>query len=163
MNKREAAARLGVSTKTIERFVKEDKLHPKKVYGATGLQNEFDEAEIEAFAQERATPISETQPVKNGQAQTRQEQTGLILRENAADTLTALAQIIAQNQQPMRPMVAIEAKIFLTIREAAALSGLGVSHLEDAIRRKKLKAQKLAHIRGRRIKRQDLDEYTKKL
>lgn len=163
MNKREAAAKLGVSTKTIERFVKEDKLHPKKVHGTTGLQNEFDEAEIEAFALERATPISEAQPLKDSQAQTRQEQTGLILRENAADALTALAQIIAQNQQSVRPVVSVEAKIFLTIREAAALSGLGVSHLEDAIKRKKLKAHKLAHIRGRRIKRQDLDEYTKKL
>ena len=163
MNKREAAAKLGVSTKTIERFVKEDKLHPKKIYGSTGLQNEFDEAEIEAFAKERATPISETQPVKDGQAETRQEQSGLILREKAGDALTVIAQLLAQNPQSMRPAVAIEAKIFLTIREAAALSGLGVSHLEDAIAKKKLKAHKLAHIRGRRIKRQDLDEYTKKI
>lgn len=165
MNKREAAAAVGVSTKTLERFVTEGKLHPKKVHGPTGLQNEFDEAEIEALARERATPISEARPAVERQAEKRQEQTQAIMRRNSGNTdaLAMLAQLIRPTGKPGAPAVAIESKVFLTVKEAAALSGLGVSHLEDAVKRKKLKAHKLAHVRGRRIKRQDLDAYTEKL
>jgi excisionase family DNA binding protein len=171
MNKKEAAEKLGVSAKTIERLVAKDKLHPVMVHGRTGLEAQFDEAEIDALKTERDTPIHNAHPAKPSQDETRQpnQYSNAIALNQARGLPAALVELIQTLANPGRgkriayPMITIESKMFLTVREAAALSGLGVSHLEDAIKRKKLKAHNLAHIRGRRIKRQDLDNYTNKL
>jgi excisionase family DNA binding protein len=74
--------------------------------------------------------------------------------------MAILTNAIGQHKQPM---VDITEKNFLTVKEAAALSGLSVSHFEFASKNRKLKAHIILHVRGRRIKRSELDVYVKKL
>jgi hypothetical protein len=59
----------------------------------------------------------------------------------------------AQGKGSGAPAGAVESKLFLTRRDAAALSGPGVSHLGAAIKSGDLEAYNLPHIRGKRIAR----------
>ncbi len=57
--------------------------------------------------------------------------------------------------------VPIADKIILTLAEASALTNLSRNHLRQAIEEKKLRARIIG--RGRRVKRDDLDAYVRKL
>ena len=56
MNKKEAAAALGVSERTIERYVSEGKLHPTYRKGKTNKVADFSEEEIEFLRKEGKVP-----------------------------------------------------------------------------------------------------------
>jgi excisionase family DNA binding protein len=86
--------------------------------------------------------------------------TALARRSVAPQLMELFAAISQQNH---RPQVEIKDREFLTVKESAALKGLSVAHIEWAIKNKKLKAHYIPHVRGRRIKRIELDGYAKKL
>lgn len=104
MTKREAANYLGVSERTIERYVSAGKLHPKR-----GV---FDTEEVEK----------------------------LRVANESAPALVSPAQ-----------------KMLLSIQEAAAVSGLSIAHINQA-----LEAGKLRLIAGK-IRKTDLESFVNKL
>lgn len=161
IRKTEAAQRAGVSTKKLERLVAQGKLTAYKRPGKTGLETHFAVADIDALKDESAAlvvaPRAETDKPRQDRPQ--------------LDQLATLLQMLTQRALPGEASqdktrhiaVAVESKVFLTMPEAVALSGLGLSHLEQAVKAGKLKVRTLPGVRGRRIRRSDLDAYLKKL
>ena len=159
--KKEAAEFLGVSEKAIERYAsanppKLSKEVAKKTGG--GMITYYDKKELIRLKQqmERAAWTPRQTDTKTSTA---------LARRDATPNPEAFKQLIAaiSAAQDNRPTVDLKDKEFLTIREAAALKGLTETHIKQAVREDKLKAIKLAGVRGRRIRRKDLDTYTKKL
>ena len=155
--KKEAAAFLGVSEKAIERYSNAGKLHKNvEEKEGGGFITYYDEKELEKL--ERAMKEKADQVSAPRQPDTT---TALARRSATPDLLALLTNAIGQNKSA--PQVDITEKNFLTIKEAAALSGLSVSHFEFAIKSRQLKAETIPHVRGRRIKRTEFDMYVKKL
>ena len=110
MTKKEAAAALGISQRTIERYVKEGRLRPTYRKGRTGNYADFSTQEIEYLKRERSVPP-----------------------------------------------VGIEHRLFLSVEEAAALSGLAVERIERAVEGRELKL-----VEGK-IRRKDLEKFAESL
>lgn len=171
--KKEAAEFLEVSEKAIERYVAAGKLskHVEKKEGG-GMITYYQEKELEKLKKVMKEKVYKTNtPRQVGLA------TALVsskpadlsspiyissgLHNSPDDFLSFITTEIEQRKQKLE--VDITKKIFLTLKEAAALSGLSVSHFEFAIKSRKLKVHNISHVRGRRIKRTELDIYVKKL
>ena len=151
--KKEAAALLGVSEKAIERYTNAGKLtksvEPKE---GGGFVTYYDEKQLAKLKKEMDSPVSK-QPAP------RSPTTALVPRSNV---LTLLAEAITQ-QQGNHPAVELKDKALLSIREAAAITGLSISHVKWAVVEGKLKAHTIPHVRGRKIKQSELEGYIKRL
>jgi excisionase family DNA binding protein len=173
MNKKEAALALGVTTKTIERLTTDGKLNPKKVRGRTGLENQFDEGEIEALKIERQTPIYEARQTETSLdklAQTSRDITEILpsvgnpaSARNAftRDLMLGFASMVREVDRARINSASIDQKLALTIEQASELSEIPKAQLRRDIQSKKLKA--ILTGAGYRIKRPDLDSYIKRL
>lgn len=164
ISKADAAKRLNVSAKWLERRVSAGQLTAYKKPGKTGLETHFALADIEAIERERQSPVLAPR-VEIRQDKTPGEQSALVPRDQFAALLEIFTKRLPDQtrQDATRAMVAVESKAFLTIGEAVALSGLGRSQIEAALKAGKLKARSFTGTRGKRIRRSDLDAYLKKL
>ena len=163
MNREEAAARLGISVRSLQRTVKAGKLTVKYRRGASGKQEAvFDPEEIERYKDSmEAETVKPAMPASESQALATTRDTDLarsvaLARESVAAILGAM-----RPAAPARPAVAVEAKLVLTLIEASALTNLSRNRLLAAIHDGKLTAKIIG--RGWRIKRADLDAYVEKL
>jgi excisionase family DNA binding protein len=155
--KKEAAAFLGVSEKAIERYANAGKLKKNvEEKEGGGFITYYDETELEKLKKAMKDKAEQVSAPRQPDTTT-----ALARRSAMPDFIALLTNAIGQTK--IVPQVDITEKSFLTIKEAAALSGLSVSHFEFAIKSKKLKSHTIPHVRGRRIKRADLDVYVKKL
>ncbi len=158
LNKKDAAAYLGISTRALEYHVTQGHISTRKEKGATGDVAMFDESELRRLKgqiDERRAPrvavvreenespeaeprslarLSDVQPSRAG-------------LENLAALITARANV--------------GDKIMLTLSDASSLTSLSSNHLREAIRAGKLKGKIIG--RGYKIKRSDLDAYVRKL
>ncbi|MGA9773681.1 MAG: helix-turn-helix domain-containing protein [Blastocatellia bacterium] len=167
LTKKEAAEFLGVSEKAIERYANAGKLSKQvenKLGG--GVITYYDHKEVEQLKQQMDTRATTPRQTDTPTGKAPGKSTALARRDSAtlgrSDTLALIVAAIEQ-ARAQTPLVEVKEKEFLTIKEAAALKGLSVSHIEQAIKSKKLAAMKLAGVRGRRIRRAALDKYTSKL
>jgi excisionase family DNA binding protein len=161
MNKKEAAARLDVSTRLIEKYAGEGKLgEVKYVRGRTGRQADYDEQAVEKLKAELEAPAFALVPA-GAAAQSREA--GLVAPQDRERFINALEAIASHEQTRAGLVVAagLGEKIMLTLADAAALSSLSTGHLRDALRAGQLKGKIIG--RGYKIKRADLDHYVKKL
>jgi excisionase family DNA binding protein len=160
MNKKEAAERLGVSTRLVERYAGEGRLgEVKYVRGKTGRQADYDEQSVEKLKAELDAPAFAL-TLAQSHEQTRAELVAPQDRERLINALEA----IASHEQTRSHLVAaasIGEKIMLTLHDAAALTSLSTNHLRGALRAGKLKGKIIG--RGWKIKRTDLDVYVKRL
>jgi excisionase family DNA binding protein len=162
MNKREAAAYLGISTRALERHAMLGHVSVRHEKGPTGDVAIFDEKELrqlKAQIDERRAPrpfvvrdVGEGSATSEGSAMVRASDTGL-------SVLAAIME--AARSASALPPVSIGEKIMLTLTDASALTSLSVGHLRDAIHSGKLKGKIIG--RGYKIKRGDLDAYIKRL
>jgi excisionase family DNA binding protein len=149
--RQEAADYLGVSTKTISKYVKQGKLSARYEKGPTGEALFLDKGEVEALketqaqvaykpaTQAPAIPTPAHLPVETGTTER---------------ILEALAKALTQNGPP-------PSKLLLTIDEAAQVSGLPRSNLRAAIGESRLPA---VHVSRRwLVKREVLEEYVRGL
>ena len=160
MNKTEAAAFIGVSTRALERYAAAGKIAAHYERGATGRVLAFAEAELARFKTELEAPTDKP----------RQEPSRALARldgkPNAA-AIEVLARFIEAAQSGTtspgkpRPSVPVEAKLLLTLAEAQALTGLSRSTLRAAINSGELKARQIG--KAFRIKRADLEKFVGKL
>ncbi len=158
MNKKEAAARLNVTTRQVEHYVSKGRLTVAYVRGKTGKQSDYDESEVERLKTELETPDA---PITALQA-ANSPVVGLVApqeRERFLHALEALSNNRSTNPQPTISDLAV--KPLLTLSEAQVLTGLSRATLRDAIDAKRLKAQIIG--RAWRVKRDDLDAYVRKL
>jgi excisionase family DNA binding protein len=187
MNKSEAAEFLGVSLRAVERYASAGRLPSCYVRGKTGQVLDFDQVDLEAFKIELETPVSKG---TTSHAEARQATQSATANQSAEDSTSpengalatfggALSGALALTPQeyfelgvmmadklrqdaPQAPTVAIEARLFFTVTEAAQLAGVGKSAIEAAIKSGQIKAHS-GLGRGRRVKRADVEKWAKAL
>lgn len=155
MNKKEAAAYLGRSTRAVERAVAAGKLGVRYNKERHGYAAVFDPSEVRRYRMEIEDPFPRRPHVEPPVPMTPvapYTQPTQILR-GFAGTLEA--------RPSCAPSVSVVDKITLSLAEASALSGLSEDFLLQAIRDKQLKAFK--HGLEWRIKRADLDVFVRDL
>ncbi len=183
MNKKEVAAFLGVSEKTVERYKSAGKLSArlKRIVGADGKSRkvlDFNQSDMERLQRELSGNVvfpeitdrhaqTETQTDTDGQTQ-------LDTANFAGNELSIYGQTPTANlfgiifksietvsERHLQTSNRFQ-KLVLTVDEAAAVSGLPKAYIDRAI--KKDGSLKATKIGGRyRIKRQDLDEFINNL
>lgn len=155
LTKREASAALGVSERAVNRYVAKGKLTVSYRKRASGSQEAlFDEEEVERLKAKMEAP-----PPPQSKAET-----ALTRRDKgqAVAAVTVVEQLAARLSEISRPsVVPVEAKLMLTLAEAAQLAGLSRGLLLEAIREGRLKGQKLG--RGWKVKRSDLEKWVARL
>jgi excisionase family DNA binding protein len=160
MNKREAAERLGVSTRLVERYASEGRLgEVKYVRGRTGRQADFDEQAVEKLKAELEAPAYPPAPL----AAPNSSSSALVAPQDRERFIAALEAMAGSREQTRAGLfgVSVGEKIMLTLADASALTSLSRNHLRVAIGEKKLKARIIG--RGWRVKRSDLDAYVRRL
>jgi excisionase family DNA binding protein len=170
MNKQEAADYLGVSTRAIERYTQKGKLSVKYEGGKTRPVAIYDSEELDKLKEELNTttykptvePADET---STNIATTNVGLSGLVEKFilPLSDRLQQLTSAIQSLQAvpASQPVVPIENKLLLTLKEVQALTGLSRETLREAISDNDLKAQIVG--KAWRVKRKDLEEYIENL
>jgi excisionase family DNA binding protein len=168
MNKEDAASELGISVRTLQRYMSAHRLAFTMKRTKTGEVADFAPAEVERFRRELAGEL--TASVSHGAVASEPvspeagESTALVpvgRSSDAGELLALIYQAARSNAKPTPASVPIESKPLLTIAEAHALTGLSDGHLREAIHAGRLKGKIIG--RGYRIKRADLDKYIGKL
>jgi excisionase family DNA binding protein len=163
MNKKEAANYLGVSTRAIERYTSQGKLSVKYEKGKTRPVAIYDPEELEKLKEELETPVYkpsvETTTNTDNNDITPVGISGSIekLAFPILDVLRKLNDKLAYLEPSAKPLVPVEEKLLLTLKEVQALTGLSREILREAIDSGKLKAQIIG--KSWRIKRFDLSDY----
>ncbi|HEX8184354.1 MAG TPA: helix-turn-helix domain-containing protein [Blastocatellia bacterium] len=156
LTKKEASEILGTSTRAIERYTAKGLLHVTYDDDRRAL---YDEREVSALKLKMEEP---RQPATTAIAR-RGEEVAIIAQSIGQQVGLQIAQAMSQPgaaAAPARDLRQLAIKLVLTVDEAVALSGLGKSHIIEAIQEGKLKR---LPGRARRIKRVDLEMYVKKL
>ncbi len=183
MNKKEAAEFLELSEKTVERYKSSGKLSArmKRIVGADGKSRkvlDFNQSDLDRLKRELSGNVvfpeltdrhAQTETQTDTDRQTQLDSANFANNElsTVGQTQTAnLFEVIFKSLETIseRNLRASDRfqKLMLTVDEAAAVSGLPKAFLDRAI--KKAGTLKATKIGGRyRIKRQDLDEFIKKL
>jgi excisionase family DNA binding protein len=152
MNKETAAEALGISIRSLQRLVQSEKISVTYKRGESGKQEAiFNADEIEIYKQQR-----DIESIKPAAATTGDT---ALARNDANQFLQVLRQAITPDAKAAG--VPIADKPLLKLDEAAALTGLSRDTLRKAIETKKLKGKMIG--KAFRIKRDDLNEYIKKL
>lgn len=167
MNKKEAADFLGVSTRAIERYTSQGKLSVKYEKGKTRPRATYDPNELKKLKEELETPSYQPEVVTTtntdngditpvGISQTIEKLVFPIL-----DVLKKLNDRLAYLEPQAKPLVPVEEKLLLTLKEVQALTGLSKEVLREAIKSGELKAKIIG--KSWRIKRFDLENYIDRL
>lgn len=160
ITKEEAAGILGKDARTVERYASKGKLSVVYEKGTTRDVPMYDDAEVQALAEQLKAPSTAIRPsIAAG------EQTAIATRDDNHDN--RLSQAVAflletQNGRRQEPTVTdLAHKLTLSLAEASQLAGLSRGYLRQAIEDKKLKARIIG--KGWRVKRSDLEGYIAKL
>jgi excisionase family DNA binding protein len=152
MNKTEAAKKLGISIRSLQRLVQNKQISVTHKRGESGKQEAiFNADELEKHKRER-----DTETVKPATVPTDDTR---LARNDANQFLQVLRQAITPDAKTAG--VPIADKPLLKLDEAARLTGLSRDTLRTAIDTKELNGKLIG--RAFRIKRGDLDEYIKSL
>ena len=163
MNKKEAADYLGVSTRAIERYTKQGKLSVKYEKGKTRSIAVYDQEQLDKLKAELETPIY--QPSVEITTKSDNSDIGSVgiypsLEKFAfpiLDLLKKLNNKLAYLEPSAKPLVPVEEKLLLTLKEVQALTGLSKKILREPIKSGKLKGKIIG--KSWRIKRLDLENY----
>lgn len=191
MTRSEVAVALGVSEKTVARYITAGRLSAHYVRGKTGQQLEIAEADVERLKIEMETPIAvpavvttppETSEINElGELSTSEPKHSASLARlsdrasmdapTPSLTLSALARIVRAvmeedeagqaKSSQDKARVAIENKLLLSLDEAVALSGVPRAQLNTARRDGKLKARRIG--RSYKVRREDLESFVTSL
>jgi excisionase family DNA binding protein len=162
MNKKEAAEFLSVSTRLVEKYASDGRLGKiTYVRGKTGKQAEYNQEAVEkwkATLESPDTSLATTTP--DARLFVIQLVEAMASREQAhVEAIRGL--LSGSSEEPRSTSVRVSEKILLNLTDCRLLTGLSQTTLKDAIKSEKLKAKLIG--RGWKVKRQDLDEFIKKL
>lgn len=167
LTKAEAAERLGVSVRTLERYSSAGRLQSGKRAAKHGAEAVFDAESIDALKAELEAPASdvvleERKSDKGSTSLVKRRDEGLSLRLiEALEALTKASAPALLEGATKAPNVPIADKLTLSLKEAAALAGFSRAYLLEAIHSGELLAEKRA---GKwNLKRSDIDEWVKHL
>jgi excisionase family DNA binding protein len=158
-----AAELLEVSEKTIQRRMHAGELEATTVAGKRAVKVRADQLPEGASIDQTSDTLDSTGlTMTDGRTVDSGAMLATVRDARGAGVLAAIVAETLKQQEQARPSVPIEAKLMLTVDEAAALSGVGRTALDAAIRRGELKAHR-GLGRGRRLKRADLEKWAGKL
>ena len=166
LTKKEAAEYLGVSTRTLERYVKNGKLSVRYEDSSNGEIALFDSGELDQFVDDKQTPRIKLASTDSGLATT----TSDILSRNSSGVVGGLLApfqelterlIFALSDHEYRKEEItpdkLRGKLLLTLAEAQVITGLSREILMQAIRDKRLSSQIMG--KAYRIKFKDLESF----
>ena len=147
MNKKEVAEYLGVSTRIVEKYASEGRLgEVTYIRGKTGKQANYDAGVVENLKTMLESPDTALTAPRSPDARL---------------FVAQLVEAMANREQPRNEPIRVSEKILLTVNDCRLLTGLSEQTLRDAIHAGELKAKVIG--RGWKVKRQDLDDFIKKL
>jgi excisionase family DNA binding protein len=168
MNKEEAAAYLGISTRTLERYSKDGKLQVKYEGAKTRPIATYDPDDLDKLKAELQTPtikptVSDTALTPTVTDTERGEMSGIVgVLMRLTNPIERLIDALDRRAtQESKPHVPIADKVLLTIPEAQALTGLSREILKEAIEAGDLPAKIMG--KAYRIKRKDIETYIDRL
>ncbi len=171
MNKAQAAKMMGISIRTLQRYMSDNKIGFTLRQTKAGQEVTFDREELRRFKRESpevatTTPPSVTRMTEMVTSLTTGEAASEKTALAALDLLqqfTSVIQEMTVPTTPKEPTVAIENKLMLSVKEASDYSGISQYHLKHAIRSSKLKTIRGIGRGHGKIRRDDLIEYVKNL
>lgn len=150
MDKKTAAAALGVSEKSISRYAASGKLPSRYVMGKNGKQLDFDEGDVAHLKEEMALPLERAipRPIPDNEGQDTGDSGAMLATlPNPQAALIALLghlQGVGQDGQPQtgqgQNAVPIASKMLLNLEDARALTGLSRHVIVAAIKAGELPA-----------------------
>jgi excisionase family DNA binding protein len=172
MNKEQAAKKIGISVRTLQRHMAANRIAYAMKRTKTGDVADFNKDEVERFRRELKEGL--TASVRHGTVESsgpvspmpadgagHNEQTALALAQPAQVALLERLASVLGSIREARPAVPLADKPLLKLDEAAQLTGLSRGILREAVEKGSLKAKIVG--RAWRIKRADLDAYIAKL
>ena len=164
LSKKEAAEYLGISSRTLERHVKDGKIGVRYQPGATNDVAMFDEQDLENFKNERQAPKIKPTVVQSTSELVDRQPTDLIDR-TAQSSGGFLAPLIAPFRDFSERLFSfpflLQGKILVTLNEAQIITGLSREILMTAIKSGELEAKIMG--KAYRIKRKELERYIDEL
>jgi excisionase family DNA binding protein len=180
LTKEQAAKRLKISVRSLQRAASAGKVKPVYHRGASGkMETFFDSDDLDRYKEELAQVVEPERKPALFAAPTGDSRalSQIGAGSYVADLHDLLERLVATQERQLPPVppapvsdshtlsqaapLSIADKIMLTLPEASALTNLSRNHLRQAIEEKKLKARIIG--RGWRVKRDDLGAYVKKL
>jgi excisionase family DNA binding protein len=162
--KKEAAEYLGISSRTLERHVKDGKIGVRYQPGATNDVAMFDEQDLQNFKNERQTPKVKPTVVQTSNELVDQQPTDLTDR-TAQSSGGFLAPLITPFRDFSERLFSfpflLQGKILVTVNEAQVITGLSREILMTAIKSGELEAKIMG--KAYRIKRKELERYIDEL
>jgi hypothetical protein len=168
LNKKDAAAYLGVSERAIERYSAKGKLTVRYLQGRTRPVADFDEGELSALREEMQNPSEPTRPAIMPAGDSSPGSQALMV-PNQEKALAGFVGMLLSQMSEQLPAVAarhstsLSDKLMLSLPEAAEISGISVEQLRAAVKAKKLKTHPGIGGGYGKVKRADLDLFIKKL
>jgi excisionase family DNA binding protein len=162
MNKKEASEFLGISTRLVEKYASENRLgEVTYVRGKTGKQAEYDRKAVENLKTALESPDTAI-ATKTPDARLFVAQLVEAMANHEQANIEAIRGLLSgSGEYPRNASVRISEKILLNLSDCRSLTGLSEATLRDAIKSGELRAKIIG--RGWKVKRQDLDEFIKKL
>ncbi len=167
MNKKEAAEYLSVSTRAIERYTQQGKISVKYEKGKTRPVAVYEQQELDRLKEELNATVHKPAVEKSTNTDNIELAgvgiSGLVekLVIPLSQQLKQLTEAVQNLERRRTPIVPVEEKLLLTLKEVQALTGLSREILREAIAAKKLKAKIVG--KAWRIKRGDLEDYIEQL
>ncbi len=175
MNKEVAARKIGISVRTLQRYMSAHRIAFTMKRTKTGEVADFDKAEVERLKYELKEGM--TTPVKHGVVESsepsepvmaltvrdEQGQQRMLAPVELMQSFGAMFQAMQSQVAPQVASVSVENKLMLSLAEASQLSGISVGVLRAAVHTGKLMAHKGIGRGLGKVKRLALDAYIKKL
>jgi hypothetical protein len=144
MNKDEAAAALGITVRTLQRHMAAHRIGFAMRRTATGEEATFSAEEVARFKAERDRLTETVTPAANVSEVVRVEQSHALQRAGSVEGMQAFASMVADalagaqtrgNGQSFghESLADLNAKVLLTLKDAARLSSLSDAHLRAAL------------------------------
>jgi hypothetical protein len=165
MNKQEAAAALGITVRTLQRYTAQGKISARQERGKTGMVTVYDQDEVARFKQELEGATGYVRPTVTPVTANNASPGETALTLARAGNSPALIELIdalravSKSESPSDSIADLAHKLVLTEREAARYSGLPLAEIRAA--RKALKSRIIG--RGYKLKREVLEAWVKKL
>jgi excisionase family DNA binding protein len=148
VDKKSVAEFLGVSTRTVESYVSDEKLSVVYIRGKNGRIADFNEEEVRRFKEESQAPIHRSIVTTDSP---------ISISPESQEAIALWAQVSAKTQY----VQSLTYQLTLNLEEAAIASGISRHRLQLAAKSGELNAKKIG--RSWRVRQQDLMEYVDSL
>lgn len=152
LDKKQAAEYLGITVKAVENLVQKKRLEPAIIKGRYGNEWRFEAAQLDAIKAERDQVTIIQMP----------RQTALAASPVTAETVERVIDALkGLRQRPAAQLISPSEKLLLTVKEAAAVSGVSEATLRAAMKTGELRWAPIG--RGSKIHRDELTRYVSRL